>query len=253
MRKSRFSEEQIIKILKEQDAGGKLVDICRRHGISEQTFHRWKAKFGGMDVNEARRLKQLEDENRRLKHLVADLTLDNQSDGELPRGAAAQRHACLHHRSRGAPVPQGQRPGGEAGLPGESPDGQPRGTGRRRAGQHRGGRSRDAGRPGTGGGAGAARRAHYGRRRQALRRRVARRTFNLPGPVSRGGRSNRLSRWPYSSPGNIPPTEFVRQVICNALRRPKEPAARACRSRTFPSGGRHRDGVQAHDRTASES
>jgi len=79
MRKSRFSEEQIIKILKEKEAGVKLADLCRRHGISEQTFHRWKAKFGGMDVNEARRLKQLEDENRRLKHLVADLTLDNQA------------------------------------------------------------------------------------------------------------------------------------------------------------------------------
>ena len=76
MRKSRFSEEQIIK---EKEAGVKLADLCRRHGISEQTFHRWKAKFGGMDVNEARRLKQLEDENRRLKHLVADLTLDNQA------------------------------------------------------------------------------------------------------------------------------------------------------------------------------
>src|SRR5512139_3242377 len=79
MRKSRFSEEQIIKILKEKEAGAKLADLCRRHGISEQTVHRWKAKFGGMDVNEARRLKQLEDENRRLKHLVADLTLDNQA------------------------------------------------------------------------------------------------------------------------------------------------------------------------------
>jgi len=79
MRKSRFSEEQIIKILKEKEAGAKLADLCRRHGISEQTFHRWKAKFGGMEVNEARRLKQLEDENRRLKHLVADLTLDNQA------------------------------------------------------------------------------------------------------------------------------------------------------------------------------
>ncbi len=79
MRKSRFSEEQIIKVIKEREAGVKLAELCRRHGISEQTFHRWKAKFGGMDVNEARRLKQLEDENRRLKHLVADLTLDNQA------------------------------------------------------------------------------------------------------------------------------------------------------------------------------
>jgi putative transposase len=79
MRKSRFSEEQIIKILKEKEAGGKLADVCRRHGISEPTFYAWKAKFGGMEVNEARRLKQLEDENRRLKHLVADLTLDNQA------------------------------------------------------------------------------------------------------------------------------------------------------------------------------
>ena len=66
-------------VLKEKEAGVKLADLCRRHGISEQTFHRWKAKFGGMEVNDARRLKQLEDENRRLKHLVADLTLDNQA------------------------------------------------------------------------------------------------------------------------------------------------------------------------------
>lgn len=79
MRKSRFNEEQIIKILKEKEAGAKLADLCRQHGISEQTFHRWKAKFGGMEVTDARRLKALEDENRRLKHLVADLTLDNQA------------------------------------------------------------------------------------------------------------------------------------------------------------------------------
>ena len=78
MKKSRFSEEQIIGILKEAEAGMKAADLVRKHGISRETFYRWKAKFGGMDVSDARRLRQLEDENRRLKHLVADLTLDNQ-------------------------------------------------------------------------------------------------------------------------------------------------------------------------------
>lgn len=75
--KKRFSEEQIIKILKEHEAGKKASDLVREHNISEQTFYRWKSKYGGMDVSEAKRLKQLEDENRRLKELVADLTLDN--------------------------------------------------------------------------------------------------------------------------------------------------------------------------------
>lgn len=75
--KKRFSEEQIIKILKEHEAGKKAADLVREHNISEQTFYRWKSKYGGMDVSEAKRLKQLEDENRRLKELVADLTLDN--------------------------------------------------------------------------------------------------------------------------------------------------------------------------------
>lgn len=77
MRKSKFSEEQIIKVIKQVEAGQRIADVCRTAGISEQTYHRWKAKYGGLDVNEARRLKQLEDENRRLKTLVADLTLDN--------------------------------------------------------------------------------------------------------------------------------------------------------------------------------
>ncbi len=77
MKQSRFSEEQIIRLLKRADGAEKIVDLCREAGISDTTFQRWKAKYGGLEVNEARRLKQLEDENRRLKQLVAELTLDN--------------------------------------------------------------------------------------------------------------------------------------------------------------------------------
>lgn len=77
MKRSRFSEEQIIGILREQEAGAKTADVCRRHGISSATFYAWKAKFGGMDVSEARRLKGLEEENARLKRLLADAMLDN--------------------------------------------------------------------------------------------------------------------------------------------------------------------------------
>lgn len=78
MRK-RHTEEQIIRVLKESEAGAKTDELCRRHGISQQTFYKWKSKFGGMEVSEARRLRGLEDENRRLKQIVADLTLDNQA------------------------------------------------------------------------------------------------------------------------------------------------------------------------------
>jgi putative transposase len=78
MRKKRFTEEQIIAVLKENEAGVKVDELCRKHGISSASFYKWRAKFGGMEVAEARRLKALEEENRKLKTLVADLTLDNQ-------------------------------------------------------------------------------------------------------------------------------------------------------------------------------
>ncbi|MDH5202779.1 MAG: transposase [Nitrospirota bacterium] len=79
MKKSRYLEEQIIGILKEAEAGISVTELCRKYGISDATYYNWKAKYGGMTVSEAKRLKQLEDENRRLKQIVADLTLDNQA------------------------------------------------------------------------------------------------------------------------------------------------------------------------------
>lgn len=77
MRKSRFSEEQIIAILAEQERGVPTAEVCRKHGVSSATFYKWKAKFGGMNVSEARRLKVLETENAKLKRLLADQLLDN--------------------------------------------------------------------------------------------------------------------------------------------------------------------------------
>jgi putative transposase len=76
MKRSRFSEEQIIGILKEQEAGAATADVCRRNGISSATFYKWQAKYGGLDVSEARRLKALEDENARLKKLLAESMLN---------------------------------------------------------------------------------------------------------------------------------------------------------------------------------
>ena len=77
MKKSRFSEEQIIGMIKEQEGGVKTADLCRKHGISPATFYTWKARYGGMDVSDAKRLKHLLEENAKLKRVVADLTLDN--------------------------------------------------------------------------------------------------------------------------------------------------------------------------------
>lgn len=77
MKRSRYSEEQIIGILKEQEAGVPTADLCRKHGMSPATFYSWKAKFGGLEVSDAKRLKALEDENAKLKRLLADTMLDN--------------------------------------------------------------------------------------------------------------------------------------------------------------------------------
>ena len=78
MRKSRFTEEQIVQVLQEWDAGTKLAELVRRHGVTEQTLYRWKKKYGGLQVSEAKRLKALEEENRQLKRLVADQALNLQ-------------------------------------------------------------------------------------------------------------------------------------------------------------------------------
>ena len=77
MKRNRFSEEQIIAILKEHEAGLPVADLCRKHGVSDASIYKWKAKFGGMDVSEAKRLRSLEDENAKLKRLLAEAMLDN--------------------------------------------------------------------------------------------------------------------------------------------------------------------------------
>lgn len=79
MRKSRFTDEQIIQILKKSESGTPTKDLCRTHGISPNTLYAWRKRFGGMEIPDARRLRRLEDENRRLKQVVADLTLDKQA------------------------------------------------------------------------------------------------------------------------------------------------------------------------------
>jgi putative transposase len=83
MRKSRFSEQQIIAILKEHEAGLSTAEVCRRHGISQPTLYAWKSKFGGLEVSEAKRLKALEDENRKLKKLLAEQVMDNATLKEM--------------------------------------------------------------------------------------------------------------------------------------------------------------------------
>jgi putative transposase len=87
MRKSRFSEQQIIAILKEHEAGMSTAEVCRRHGVSQPTFYSWKSKFGGLEVSEAKRLKALEEENRKLKKLLAEQVMDNATLKEMLGGS----------------------------------------------------------------------------------------------------------------------------------------------------------------------
>src|SRR3954453_11903046 len=97
MKRSRFSEEQIIGILKEHEAGVSVADLCRKHGVSDASIYNWKARFGGMDVSEARRLKTLENENTRLKRLLADAMLDNAALKDLVErsgDARGQAESC---------------------------------------------------------------------------------------------------------------------------------------------------------------
>lgn len=98
MKASRFSEEQIIAILKEQEAGVPTAEVCRRHGVSSATFYKWKAKFGGLEVSEAKRLRQLEDENAKLKRLLAEAMLDNAMLKEI---TAKNGDACREAGSGG--------------------------------------------------------------------------------------------------------------------------------------------------------
>ncbi|GMA80148.1 hypothetical protein GCM10025880_66400 [Methylorubrum aminovorans] len=105
MKKSRFSEEQIIGILKEQQAGLPVAEICRRHGISDATFYTWRSRFGGMEVSDARRLKALDEENRKLKKLLAEAMLDvatlREALGKTSDARRTENSRELGHRGEG--------------------------------------------------------------------------------------------------------------------------------------------------------
>ena len=115
MKRSRFAEDQIIGILKEHEAGISVADLCRKHGVSAATVYKWKAKYGGMDVSEAKRLKGLEDENARLKRLLADAMFDTAALKDLlGKNGSARRKAASGRASGGRP-----RDERAAGVPGD--------------------------------------------------------------------------------------------------------------------------------------
>lgn len=104
MKRSKFTDEQIIGILREQEAGAKTADVCRRHGISSATFYAWKSKYGGLEVSEARRLKALEEENAKLKRLLADAMLDQATLKDLlSKNGDARREEGRRRASRRGP------------------------------------------------------------------------------------------------------------------------------------------------------
>ena len=108
MKRARFTEEQIIGVLKEHEAGAKTADLARKHGVSEATLHNWKAKYGGMDVSEAKRLKQLEEENAKLKKLLAEQMLDAAALREFrQKNGRARRQARRRRASSGRDGPVG--------------------------------------------------------------------------------------------------------------------------------------------------
>ena len=124
MKRSRFTDEQILAIVKEGEAGRKVADLCRANGITEQTYYRWKAKYGGMELSEMQRLKQLEDENRRLKQIVAEQTLDiqalrrwSQKNGERHRSARGSGVVADTRHERATRLPSGGPESRDVALP----------------------------------------------------------------------------------------------------------------------------------------